>query len=71
MCFVCQELNNTIYGIKKRFYSWGAFKTQSRADNEFSLYFWKAVNIEEYNRWDLIGLWQFIRALFEKNNRWA
>ena len=67
MYFVCQELYNTIYGIKKRFYSWGAFKSQLRADNEFSLYFWKAVNIEEYNRWDLIGLWKFIRVLFEKN----
>jgi hypothetical protein len=50
MYFVCQELNNTIYGIKKWFYYWGAFKSQLRADNEFSLYFWKAVNIEEYNR---------------------
>jgi hypothetical protein len=69
MYFVCQELNNTIYGIKKRFYYRGAFKSQLRANNEFSLYFWKTVIIEEYNRWDQIGLWKFIRALFEKNNR--
>ena len=47
MHFVCQELNNTIYGIKKRFYYWGALRSQLRADNEFSLYYWKAVNIEE------------------------
>ena len=41
----------------------GALRSQLRADNELSLNFWKAVNIEEYNRWDLIGLWMFIRAL--------
>jgi len=44
----------------------GAFRSHLRADNEFSLNLWKAVNIEGYNRWDLIGLWMFIRALFEK-----
>ena len=44
----------------------GAFRSQWRADNEFSLNLWKAVNIEGYNGWDLIGLWMFIRALFEK-----
>jgi len=71
MYFVCQELNNTIYGSKKRCYYWGAFRSQLRADNEFSLNLWKAVNIEGYNRWDLIGLWKFIGALFEKNNMWA
>ena len=49
----------------------GAFRSQLRADNEFSLNLWKAVNIEGYNRWDLIGLWKFIRALFEKNNMCA
>jgi hypothetical protein len=66
MYFVCQELNNTIYGSKKRCYYWGAFRSQLRADNEFSLNLWKAVNTEEYNRWDLIGLWKFIGVLFEK-----
>jgi len=71
MYFVCQELNNTIYGGKERFYYWGAFKYQLRTDDEFSLNLWKAVNIEKYNRWDLIGPWKFIRALFEKNNMWA
>ena len=53
MYFVCQELNNTIYGIKKRCNYWGAFRSRLRADNEISLNLWKAVNIEEYNRWDL------------------
>lgn len=67
MCFVCQELNNTIYGGKKRCCSGGVI-SQLRADNEFSLNLWKTVNKEEYNRWDLIGPWKFIRALFEKNN---
>ena len=57
MYFVCQELNNTIYGSKKRYYYWGAFRSQLRAANEFSLNLWKAVNIEGYKRWDLIGLW--------------
>jgi hypothetical protein len=28
----------------------GAFRSQWRADNEFSLNLWKAVNIEGYNR---------------------
>ena len=37
MYFVCQELNNTIYGSKKRRYYWGAYRRQLRADNEFSL----------------------------------
>jgi len=50
MYFVCQEQNNTIYGIKKRCYYWGAFRSRLRADNEISLNLWKAVNIEEYNR---------------------
>ena len=31
----------------------GAFRSQWRADNEFSLNLWKAVNIEGYIRWDL------------------
>ena len=44
----------------------GSFRSHLRADNEFSLNLWKAVNIEGYNGWDLIGLWMFIRALFEK-----
>jgi hypothetical protein len=71
MYFVCQELNNTIYGGKKRCYYWGAFRSRLRADNEFSLNLWKAVNIEGYNGWDLIVLWKFIGELFEKNNMWA
>ena len=57
MYFVCQELNNTIYGSKKRYYYLGAFRSKLRAANEFSLNLWKAVNIEGYKRWDLIGLW--------------
>jgi hypothetical protein len=44
----------------------GAFRSHLRADNEFSINLWKAVNIEEYNRWDLIGLWMFIRASKKK-----
>jgi hypothetical protein len=31
----------------------GAFRSQWRADNEFSLNLWKAENIEGYNRWGL------------------
>jgi len=44
----------------------GAFRSQLRGDSEFSLNLWKNENIEEYNRWDLIGLWKVIRSLFEK-----
>ena len=44
----------------------GAFISQLMADSEFSLNLWKNENIEGYNRWDLIGLWKVIRALFEK-----
>jgi hypothetical protein len=56
MHFVCQELNNTIYGSKKRYYYWRAFRSQLRTDGEYSLNLWKALNIKGYNRWDLIGL---------------
>jgi len=66
MYFVCQELNNTIYSSKKRCYYWRVYRSQLGADNEFSLNLWKALNIEGYDRCDLIGLWEVIRALFEK-----
>jgi hypothetical protein len=46
----------------------GAFRSQLKAANEFSLNLWNAVNIERYNRWDLIGLWWFTKALFEIKN---
>jgi hypothetical protein len=50
MYFVCQGLNNTIYGSKKRCYSYLPFRSQLRADNEFSLNLWKAVTIEGYKK---------------------
>ena len=46
-----------------------ALRSHLRTDNEFSLNLWKAVNEEGYNRWDLIGLWMFIRASKKNNMR--
>ena len=43
MCFVCQGLNNTIYGSKKPCCYWEAFRSQLRPDNEFWLNLWNAV----------------------------
>ena len=47
--------------VKSDIVAEGAFRSKLRADNEFSLNLWRVVNIEGYNRWDLIGLWKFIR----------
>jgi hypothetical protein len=66
MHFVCQEQSNTIYSIKKRCYYWGPYRSQLKADNEFSLNLWKAVDIDRYNRCYLIGLWGLLEHYWKK-----
>jgi hypothetical protein len=45
----------------------GAFRRQLMADSEFSLNLWENENIEGYNRWGLIGLWN---AIFLPETLW-